>query len=439
MKLTFHLPVPMLGWCLLAASCNGQVSTPASQESGASSVVLGKENSAQGERPATYYENVSCGLQDKAGNMWFGSTSNGVFRYDGKTFTHFGAEQGLASAEVFSVLEDRAGTIWVGTKDGVYRSDGTTFTRLPIPHGHPVPEKDGNGVLTSSPDWIISILQDRTGAIWLGTQGFGAYRYDGTSFTFFDQKNGLCGDFVQDMMVDRNGTIWLATRGGGLCRFDGSAFTNFTREQGLDGNIDNNHLTWVLEDRNGSIWFATVGRGVFRYDGKRSVQFTNADAPGLNNSFDAVEDARGTIWIGSRRGVYRYDGTLFTGLTTTDGLCDNEVMSITKDRSGICGSARGATGYAGTMARPSRTLRRPCRSWSEPTPAKGSGGSLFRKRPTTSPVAPAPGTFALCPSSPLRLTSPSIRSGSSPPRRSSMATMPPSTSCGGSSRPRAPR
>ncbi|MEO8590627.1 MAG: two-component regulator propeller domain-containing protein [Flavobacteriales bacterium] len=326
---------------MLTASCNGQVATPASRESGGSSVAV-KENSAQGERPASYYQNVSCGLQDKAGNMWFGSTSNGVLRYNGKAFTRFSADQGLASTEVFAMLEDKAGTIWVGTKEGVYRSDGRTFMRLPIPHGQSVPEKDGNGVLTNSPDWIISLSQDRTGALWLGTQGFGAYRYDGTSFTFFNEQNGLCGDFVQDIMEDRKGTIWLATRGGGLCRYDGSSpdqsgrgrFTSFTKEQGLDGNIDNNHLTWVLEDRSRKLWFATVSRGLFRYDGKSTVHFTNTDAPGLNNNFDAAEDASGTIWIATRRGVYSYDGTSFTGFTTAEGLCNDDVMSITLDRSG---------------------------------------------------------------------------------------------------------
>ncbi|MBK8495402.1 MAG: hypothetical protein IPL50_10485 [Chitinophagaceae bacterium] len=49
---------------------------------------------AQGSQTA---ENIRCMLQDKAGNLWFGSTGGGVYRYDNKSFTRFTVHDGLSS------------------------------------------------------------------------------------------------------------------------------------------------------------------------------------------------------------------------------------------------------------------------------------------------------------------------------------------------------
>src|SRR5689334_6049132 len=53
------------------------------------------------------YGNVQCGLQDKAGNLWFGTTLNGLYKYDGKSFTQFLLGNGLDSNNIFSLLEDK--------------------------------------------------------------------------------------------------------------------------------------------------------------------------------------------------------------------------------------------------------------------------------------------------------------------------------------------
>ncbi|GAB2558355.1 two-component regulator propeller domain-containing protein [Spirosoma aerophilum] len=66
---------------------------------------------------------------DKTGNLWFGTTGEGVYRYDGKLFTQFTKQDGLSSNTVWCLVEDRAGNIWVGTRNiGLYRYDGKTFT-----------------------------------------------------------------------------------------------------------------------------------------------------------------------------------------------------------------------------------------------------------------------------------------------------------------------
>ena len=76
--------------------------------------------------------------EDKWGNIWFGTehgnmtkreAMGGVWRYDGNSFKNFITKDGLGNMSVFSIVEDRAGNIWVGTRNtGLYRYDGKTFT-----------------------------------------------------------------------------------------------------------------------------------------------------------------------------------------------------------------------------------------------------------------------------------------------------------------------
>jgi ligand-binding sensor domain-containing protein len=67
------------------------------------------------------YANVHCSLQDHHGNYWFGTTGEGIYHYDGRSFTQFTEEDGLSSNFVWCVYEDKEGRIWFGTADGACR------------------------------------------------------------------------------------------------------------------------------------------------------------------------------------------------------------------------------------------------------------------------------------------------------------------------------
>ena len=61
---------------------------------------------------------IYCLLEDKDGNLWFGTNGGGVSKYDGKSFTHFTEKEGLSSNFVPSILEDKSGNLWFGTWGG---------------------------------------------------------------------------------------------------------------------------------------------------------------------------------------------------------------------------------------------------------------------------------------------------------------------------------
>lgn len=57
--------------------------------------------------------------EDDFGNIWFSTSKNGLLRYDYKNFLVVDRNNGLCSDAVFSILKDRRGTLWFGTRFGL--------------------------------------------------------------------------------------------------------------------------------------------------------------------------------------------------------------------------------------------------------------------------------------------------------------------------------
>jgi ligand-binding sensor domain-containing protein/serine phosphatase RsbU (regulator of sigma subunit) len=264
-------------------------------------------------------------LEDRSGNLWFGTDGVGVSRYDGESFTHFTEKEGLSNNRVRSMIEDSKGNLWFGTDGGgVSRYDGKSFTHFT--------EKDG-----LSNNKVRSMIEDKKGFLWIGTEGGGVSRYDGETFTHFTQKEGLSNNRVKSMLEDSKGNLWFGTDGGGVNCYDGESFTHFTQKEGLS----NNEVRSMIEDKKGDIWFGTYGGGVSRYDGESFTHFTKKDGLSNNIVFSIIEDKKGNLWFGTYGGgMSRYkppmDGQAgnFTHFTEIEGLSNNYVFSVIEDSKG---------------------------------------------------------------------------------------------------------
>ena len=262
--------------------------------------------------------NDFCMLEDRSGNLWFGTDGGGVSKYDGQSFTHYTEKEGLASNNVFSLGKDQEGNIWIGTfGGGVSKFDGKEFTNYT--------EKDG----LSSKN-VFSILEDHHGNLWFGTYGGGLNKYNGKSFIHYTTQQGLSGNVVYSILEDRQGNIWCATYGAGVSKFDGTSFTHFTTKEGLSSNF-----VWILEeDKHGNIWMGTDGQGAIKYDGKFFTRLTEKDGLSGNNVFNVLEDKAGNLWFATYgRGVSKFDGSSFTHYTEKEGMSSNIVYAILEDRS----------------------------------------------------------------------------------------------------------
>ena len=247
--------------------------------------------------------NVYTILEDQKGNLWFNRDvtwrrhsyersehweGKGISRYDGQQFNTFTKAEGLADDDVACMLEDREGNLWFGTLDGgVSRYDGEQFTTFTVEDG-------------LADNWVDKMLEDREGNLWFGTNG-GVSRYDGESFTTFTEENGLADNYVQCMLEDGAGNLWFGAESGDVSRYNGKQFVTFSTRESLVKDV-----SFMLESQEGNLWFGCRNQGVVQYDGVVFQRLLKYDGL-VNYSINQLLQARnGDIWIATIDGITRY-------------------------------------------------------------------------------------------------------------------------------------
>jgi ligand-binding sensor domain-containing protein len=331
---TYSINKPFLSLFLILTiltSCNGQVK-PATQK-GADKPLTGQ---AKIPLPKGPNKDVSIrnGMEDTEGNLWFGSIGEGLYKYDSRSFVHFGTEQGLNSNIVYCILQDKSGTVWVGTNKGLNRFDGKKFVSIPIVlSNNTAPYLSVSKNVASTENAIWSMMQDRNGTIWLGTND-GVYCYDGIKFSgFVDNPNLVNKDGLQlkgifSILEAENGHIWFAECSGeGVSRFDGKTLSIIIPYK------DIRRTDRIIEDKQNNMWFATAFEGIGKYDGKTFIQniFKDHDQ---NGSYNIVVDANDNIWFDTQNGLGSYDGKKLNILTEKDGIIIKDLIPVLKDKRG---------------------------------------------------------------------------------------------------------
>ena len=113
----------------------------------------------------------------------------------------------------------------------------------------------------------LSLLQDRQGFIWIGTNNAGLYRFDGYhSEKYQSQANdphSLPHDRISALYEDQQGRIWAGTQNG-LALFNPKT-NNFTRYI-IEGGPSNQRIIKVIaSDGKDGLWLATWG-GLQHFD-----------------------------------------------------------------------------------------------------------------------------------------------------------------------------
>ncbi|MDR2774875.1 MAG: response regulator [Tannerella sp.] len=293
-------------------------------------------------------DNIDCIYEDRSGNLWMGTYQNGVYLFDteNETVKHFKSNPSVSGTlnenSVFSICEDAQGRVLIGTLGGgvnIFDSASETFSQL----------KTGHSIVGNQ---IYSMICDKNGNVWLGTDGAGIIRYE-TAWKklppeplpeFCDLAKGKIHCFFED----RQGNMWIALYQKGILfissttdNFENYGFNPFNPQY----NIGTNCVISVLEDTDGAIWVGTDGDGLYKINtsGRRMEYFTVEKTPGFpSNVITALfEDQDKNIWIGTYvNGMFRYNrktksfDSYYTCSEGDAGLSHNHVISFVQGRDG---------------------------------------------------------------------------------------------------------
>lgn len=272
-------------------------------------------------------DSVTALLVDNDGILWVGNYK-GVDRMDPRTgkFTHYthnpNDPTSISSNRVRALYEDKQGTIWVGTglvwdfneDGGLNRFDRKTgkFTRFL--HDPKNPASIGNNK-------VRAIFEDSRGNFWIGTAGDGLHTLDRTTGIFtrhlYDPaqpgklsrpplSKGNPTEHITTIVEDISGAIWIGTYESGINRYDPRTgeITYYTNHDESAEFPDN--TAWCLyPSRDGVLWLATNEGNLFRIDPLRK----NIPHVEIGNIVQMIfEDGDGTVWLGTPNGLARADG-----------------------------------------------------------------------------------------------------------------------------------
>ncbi len=253
---------------------------------------------------------------DRGGTLWLGYP-DAIYRVQNGQITKLTAKDGVPPGMFRSLTSDGVGNIWlaegsrisyfrdgtfqnIATVDGLQGMAATDTNALWLVAGADLYFCNTNGHLrdcgafqnTSDVRGVV-LLDDQSGAVWIGTSGNGLFRYYQSNFERMDTSHS----FILSLAKDHEGNIWVGTGGGGLDRITPCGI----RLEGREDSPIPSQIQSICQDDKGVLWGATEnGMLLSLSDGVWKPVFTNAPFAGKATCVAANHSG---IWVGTRHDV----------------------------------------------------------------------------------------------------------------------------------------
>ncbi|MGE5806617.1 MAG: two-component regulator propeller domain-containing protein [Ignavibacteria bacterium] len=256
--------------------------------------------------PSSISNNVVLSIfEDRSGELWIGHNA-GLDKFDRteNKFFHFSEliENDAALTPVFSICQDKKGSLIAGTINGLSKSDT---------------EKKFFGSylinsLNRNRSRINILIQDKEGVLWAGT-GSGLFMFETTpelsllNDSELQKLNILGNNNVLSLFEDNSGLIWIGTAEEGIYIFnrERSKFKHFMHDPFDSESLSYNTVRSIFQEKDGTLWIGTLGGGLNKQDpgSRKFIHYRNnpADKNSLSdNTISAIyKDKKGYLWIGT--------------------------------------------------------------------------------------------------------------------------------------------
>lgn len=243
------------------------------------------------------------------GRVWAGHQVDGVSVLDPATgkFTRYRHDpnnrRGIGPGNIYAITAD-AGGVYVAADDGLVRFDQATQQFSTIVLG-------GDGPIPEPAERVRSLIIDRAGTLWIGTQdGVQRLRAGHLAAEALLTRDGesLAAKEVVSLMQAADGSLWVGTRENGAARVDigHGAIRWIGREHARAGELAQSWINAIAQTASGEIWLSRYGSGIAIVDADMlAVRHLLAHDPSIPDglSFDAagalLVDPSGLLWVGS--------------------------------------------------------------------------------------------------------------------------------------------
>lgn len=296
--------------------------------------LIQQKNTKPNTIPANF---IVCMQLDKLGNIWFGTFSGGVAKYDGTNWEVYNtSNSSLPSNVIYSIAIDKYNNKWIGTVDGLAKFDGKRWmiytkdnSKLPsnMVYSLAIDKHDNKWIGTtkglamlSGSKWtsyhtlnsklphnhVTALAIDRDDNKWIGTFE-GLAKLSRNNWQIFKRNNSpLPYDDIYSLNANNSGKILIGTWGGGLAMLDKSRWAIYKTDNSA---LPDNYVSSCLIDQAKNFWIATLG-GLAKYDGTKWTLFKTSNSKLPDDMvYSLIQDQKGNIWIGTENGLAVFNET----------------------------------------------------------------------------------------------------------------------------------
>ncbi|WP_289055581.1 hybrid sensor histidine kinase/response regulator transcription factor [Carboxylicivirga marina] len=258
-------------------------------------------------------------------------------------------KQSLIYPHVYSVLEDKNGSLWAGTTEGgLSRLDKGKHSFV----NYDADEKTG----AISSRAIMAIYEDYQGQLWFGTWAHGLNLYNRESDSFItyvhvaNDSSTISHDNVYALCEDDDNNLWAGTYDGGLNQLVRTPnpstykFIRFKESENTLKSLFKNKVKVIYPDKQGNLWAGTLGGGVIKVFKERDnfmhLKITLPNYTDANRINRVANNGDGGLLVSSQSGLFELtkviDGTgLFKAIqadsTRTPNLYKQDVTTVYKE------------------------------------------------------------------------------------------------------------
>jgi ligand-binding sensor domain-containing protein len=291
--------------------------------------------------PAATISGEILSIQIDGPTIWFGTATNGLYKFDGAVWTNYSDINNLPSKRINDIAVGQD-TVYIATDKGLsyFPKSGTTFFNYPglnqnclSVEKNPMDEKIWVGTdaglyyLASNSFFLVDYFNmpqfplvkfSMNGNLWAGFEyhGEGIGMYDGTSTFFLKYPENAPASNNIAAIATNNYETYFGTKGKGIIKFDGANWQEIP--------VPYSHIQ-ALALKGDTIFAGTPSGALYLYQGS----FFDLNTGGIPVTSIAIDKDQ-VVWFGTKNGYFDFKNNIQSGIRQT-GLSNTDIKKIVVD------------------------------------------------------------------------------------------------------------